>query len=573
MGVPYNPMSCLGQTKSERNQLRVMDMDDVWMETPKGSTCAVWGEQDAEEPAALGQFDRAVAYAGLGRSGARRQNAHVVSRGDQAACFPFEDPDIGSRVSRCHMDDGPPTTRTAHVASSAVTDGPWLILQLARRVVVTQGLRLSMRPSGIVMWLRASDPVQRCGFGGRGVAVRILHVTQTPVASDARVLKELQTLSEIASVELLAFGGPADGPPPAGIDVAVEQFDVISARLGWLPRPIRYALSLLEMTARFSRASLKARPDIVHCHDTMALPTGVLTKVLGSARWVIYDAHELESSKAGQSRLLSRATLMIEKACWSSIDALISVSPSILDWYTRNMGGRDGQDKPALCLLNSPARLMSEESSASMSVHDVRQATGLAKEVPLLIYVGAFVPGRGIELLLEVFAKRKDAHLALIGYGSLEGEIQAAAGSVENIHCCSAVPPDAVVSFVESADGAFCLIEDVSLSDYYCLPNKLFEYAFAGIPIIASRLPEIERIVRKYGLGRTVDLTEESVNRALDDFFSDESHTDPSGLNALSWEAQGSNLRQFYSDLTGTRLAGDLSDRDARQIHPRQVSQ
>ena len=37
------------------------------------------------------------------------------------------------------------------------------------------------------------------------------------------------------------------------------------------------------------------------------------------------------------------------------------------------------------------------------------------------------------------------------------------------------------------------------------MPNNLFEYALAGIPIIASNLPEMEKIINKYQIGYTVE--------------------------------------------------------------------
>ena len=72
---------------------------------------------------------------------------------------------------------------------------------------------------------------------------------------------------------------------------------------------------------------------------------------------------------------------------------------------------------------------------------------------------------------------------------------------VPNIHVHDAVPHHEVVNVTSSADIGMCLIEKGSLSAYYALPNKYFEYVFAGIPVIVSDFPEMGPITRKLQLG------------------------------------------------------------------------
>ncbi|HEY6437430.1 MAG TPA: glycosyltransferase, partial [Ignavibacteriaceae bacterium] len=50
------------------------------------------------------------------------------------------------------------------------------------------------------------------------------------------------------------------------------------------------------------------------------------------------------------------------------------------------------------------------------------------------------------------------------------------------------------------------LIENLSTSYYYALPNKLFEYIMAEIPVIVSNLPQMKEIVEKYDVGFVIDI-------------------------------------------------------------------
>ena len=68
-----------------------------------------------------------------------------------------------------------------------------------------------------------------------------------------------------------------------------------------------------------------------------------------------------------------------------------------------------------------------------------------------------------------------------------------------------AVPPDEVLDYTASADVGVTLVEDACLSYRYCLPNKLFEYVMARIPVVVSDLPEMKKLVNEYKIGAVWD--------------------------------------------------------------------
>lgn len=377
----------------------------------------------------------------------------------------------------------------------------------------------------------------------------VLHLTHTSIPDDARIQRELNALSESPDLDIHAYGVLEDPAPGTPRPYRLEEVRVRATGLARLPRAARYALVMLEVNVRFAARMLRLRPDVVHCHDTMVLPSGVLAKmVLRSS--VIYDAHELESDKAGQSRALSRATLLIERFSWPRIDQLITVSPSIGVWYSEHLG-----PKSTACILNSPELAPYGDQSVERRRSGVRDELGLGPQVPLYVYVGALEPGRGIELLLRTFTEPGvSAHIAFVGSGGLAGSLKTASELRDNVHLCPPVPHDQLVAFIREASGGFCLIEDVSLSDHFCLPNKLFEYAFAGLPVIASRLPDIERFVEMYQLGVCTDLHPASVRQAISKCSVHSRALPVSRLNALSWQSQATELRNLYADMVALPL-------------------
>ena len=380
---------------------------------------------------------------------------------------------------------------------------------------------------------------------------KILHLTNTDVISDSRILKEVSVLSEIPSYYVHGVGITENYSRSKKVkksNAELRVINTISDKFMVLPRPIRYGLVLLELTIRFSLLGLLIRPKVIHCHDTMVIFSGVIIKFFTGAK-LIYDAHELESNKNGQSWALSKGTLFVEKICWNYVDHLITVSPSIIHWYEQNLGF-----KPSTLILNSPT--IKKDSSVNNDIVSKRNYLHEKYKIPseqlVFIYIGILGEGRGIDLIVDVFKNSNlKSHLVFMGYGKSSDNLKALSKKNINIHVHDAVSHDKVVEIAKSANVGLCLVQNVSLSDYYCLPNKFFEYVFAGIPVIASNFPDISKIVNEYKLGISVDLTVEDVTEGIKRFENNKSELDVSNtdLSELSWDAQARHLTQLYKIL------------------------
>ena len=54
----------------------------------------------------------------------------------------------------------------------------------------------------------------------------------------------------------------------------------------------------------------------------------------------------------------------------------------------------------------------------------------------------------------------------------------------------------------------------------YCMPNKLFEYAMAGLPVLVSNMKDMSELVSKNNMGAVIsDFSAAGINRAIDDFL------------------------------------------------------
>jgi len=232
--------------------------------------------------------------------------------------------------------------------------------------------------------------------------------------------------------------------------------------------------------------------DVMHCHDLNALHLGVISKLFNQKLKVIYDAHEYETEVNYLVGMKKKLSKVVEKFLIRYADRVITVSDAIADEYVRLYG----ISKPHL-VLNAPA-------FKEVAKKDIfRETFGIEKEQTIFLYQGNLSRGRGVEVVLETFKALTDTKSVVVfmGYGELEASIKEHQKHYRNIYFHKAVTPDILLDYTSSADFGISMIEDVCLSYRYCLPNKMFEYIMAGVPVIVSNLPEMKKLVEQYEVG------------------------------------------------------------------------
>lgn len=330
-----------------------------------------------------------------------------------------------------------------------------------------------------------------------------VHIYPSPFTHESRILKEAETLkAHLAFGPIFLVGVAAPGlPRRQAVSDGIEIWRLGPAKGQGLMKIVCHLL----WCANVLSFCLRMRARIINSHSLPVLPIGVLLKWLTGAK-LVYDAHELETETNGLSGVRQKLSRIVERVCIRFVDLLIVVSPGIERWYRSTYG-----NLPAITILNTP--LYREACRTSL----LSERLGIRPEMKIILYQGVLAKGRGLE---SIIAASQDLHeagyaLVLMGYGPMEDEIAILAQRLP-FYLHPAVAPGDLAAYTASADIGLCLIENSCLSYELCLPNKLFEYAMARTPIIASDLPEIRSVLDGSGGGVCIsDTTPDGIVTAI----------------------------------------------------------
>ena len=346
---------------------------------------------------------------------------------------------------------------------------------------------------------------------------------------------------------------------PGGIDDAGES--AATPRSGVLRRfgasVIRRLAIQLTVRAQ-GRASRAVCPpaDLFHGMAYMGIPIA-----LGLGRRqrapVVYDARDIYLDAGNLARLSGPMRWLVGRAerGWARrASRVITVNRP----YAEVMAGRWRVDEP-LIVMNCSYRY-EPPSPRARRFHD---ALGLDPTTRVVVYQGGFSRDRGIEQLIAAIADVPDATLVLLGYGSLQAELDRVAADPATggrVRILPAVPPTELLDWIASADVVAMPIQPTTLNHRLTTPNKLFEALAAGVPVVASDLPGMAPIVRETGCGVLVDPTDPTAIAAAlrevlatppDEMTEWRARCSEAARETYNWERQMDVLLAEYGRLTG----------------------
>ncbi|TRY17801.1 glycosyltransferase family 4 protein [Tessaracoccus rhinocerotis] len=312
-----------------------------------------------------------------------------------------------------------------------------------------------------------------------------------------------------------------------------------------------------DVTHTLTDLLVELKPDVLHAHHPQVLlATREALKQLraqGVDVKFYYDARENFAgipAKEQGNQAAHQALLACEAAMIGEADAVSTVSEPIAEVLQKNnhLG-----DKPSVFLNMPPLGELTGPTT-------VREAAGLGDDVPLVVYSGTMSWARGIEAMVEgIKHMPEDAHLVVVSVPlphPMIPKLELLAqqhGVAERLHFVGPVSQNELLHYLSGADVAIHPLPGGSPNHDAAMPNKLFEYLHAGLPLVVSDAKLMAKFVSQQGVGRVFTSEDpESLGKAVTSALAEPpSQRVAEVAAAYSWQGQEGRIVELYNSITG----------------------
>lgn len=237
------------------------------------------------------------------------------------------------------------------------------------------------------------------------------------------------------------------------------------------------------------------KADIFLSNDTDSLPANYLASRI-RRKPLVFDAHEMfpEVPEVVNRKQVKKVWTSIEDWIFPKLTHCYTVCQSIADIYNQKYGIN------MQVIRNIPFAKQNTQAIPSNIFHK--------KEKKIILYQGAVNVGRGIEQVMAAMPYLDEFDFYVIGDGDMLAELKEKAKQsnlADRVHFLGRIPFEELPAYTTHADIGINILENRGLNYYYALPNRIFDYIRADVPIIASDFPEIRRIVSHYKIGKLID--------------------------------------------------------------------
>jgi glycosyltransferase involved in cell wall biosynthesis len=363
---------------------------------------------------------------------------------------------------------------------------------------------------------------------------KVAHLTSAHPAWDVRIaFRECGTLAAAGyEVVLIAAGGTIQALPEGVV-------------LRSVPLPRNRWERMTRTVWNVLRSALAENADVYHFHDPELAGAGLILRALG--RKVVFDVHEDIPKDiidkpwipAPMRRPIAASAVLVLKVLENIFSAIVTATPSI---------ARRFKPDRTVIVSNYPR------------LEDLPlDATDAARREDAALYLGSITRLRCIDEMVQAMARPEAApHTKLLLAGKFDGDalersVRALPGweRVDFRGQCSR--PQVKQLLAQARVGL--LLYGAAANHDECVPNKLFEYLGAGLPVIVGDTMQCAQIVEDERCGIVVDPRDvRAIAQAIDWIMKHPQLAQEMGergrrvvLERYQWSSEAEKLTSLYA--------------------------
>ena len=308
------------------------------------------------------------------------------------------------------------------------------------------------------------------------------------------------------------------------------------------------ALFYAEFNIRLFILLVFSKVDIYHANDLDTLLANYLAAIIRK-KPIVYDSHEYFTGvpEIQNKKIVKKVWLTIEQFIFPKLKHIITVNKSIAQLYKQEY------NNDLRILRNVPNKLVTLKLKSKSELN-------IVEDKDIIITQGAGINiNRGIEELVEAMQYLNNVCLIIIGDGDVIPQLKKRVLELKlenSVIFKGRMPYNEMMQYTQHANLGITIDKDTNTNYKYSLPNKLFDFIHAGIPILASKIIEVEKIIKKYQIGLFINNHEPThianqIKYALDnkELISEWKSNTTLASKELNWEIEENTLKDLYKKI------------------------
>lgn len=358
------------------------------------------------------------------------------------------------------------------------------------------------------------------------------------LVTDQRIARTANVLTEMGFEVLMVGRRKFDSP-----QMPERQYETIRMRLLWEKGPLFYA----EYNIRLFFLLLSKPSELLISNDLDTLLPNYLIHKLKRIP-IVYDSHEYFTAtpELVNRPKVQRIWKWIEKQIVPNLKNCITVNASIARLFEKeyHISFKIVRNIPQLSFNNRIP---------------VRSELGLPEDKKIILIQGSGINvQRGAEEAVEAMKYLENVLLLIVGGGDVLPILKNMVNEFSLQDKVKFVPrqtPANLAGYTANADIGLTIDKDTNINYRYSLPNKLFDYIYAGVPVLATPLVELKNIIQHYEIGDFIENHDPRyIASKIQSMLKDESkltlyrkNTEKAAAE-LNWENEKQTLVQIFSE-------------------------